>query len=221
MFWRTKNSLTCTSVVLVLRRHQVARRQARRVERVDRHAVRVGRRDDLHVPRVHVEVELLHRGRRVLELLADRLVELEARRRRQPLGDVDEVLAALEPGQAVDRRLDRVDRELEVVAQRLGVRLGEALRLGRATSRRRSSEIASRSLALVVRAAARVELDVLEGADRARSASLVNALADLERAVVGDDHPLGVRADRSAVTNSFKRLNIRLRFCGWMFRLST
>jgi hypothetical protein len=76
MFWRNEKSLIWTSTLRFSAEQDVRRRESGRVERVDRDAVRVGGLDDLEVLRVHVEVELLHRRGRVLELRPDRLEQL-------------------------------------------------------------------------------------------------------------------------------------------------
>ena len=82
--------------------------QPRSVERPDRDALRVGGLHDAHVLAVHVEIELLESRGLLAKLHLDRIKEFLARRRWEPLRDIDQDLAPGDAGQAVDRVLQRV-----------------------------------------------------------------------------------------------------------------
>ena len=90
------------------------------VDGVERDPIGVGRLDQpLETPRRAV---VLGAGddRSLVELLEQPVKEVLTRRHRQPVADVEDRLATLDPTQRVDQLAHRVDRELQVVVLGLG-----------------------------------------------------------------------------------------------------
>ena len=174
--------------------HAGVDRESAGVEGVHRDPGRVRGLHDPEVARRLVELELLHAvGRRVRIRLPEVVPELEARRLREAARDVNEDLAALDSSELVDRRLHRVECELEVVLRRLRVLPDAVVPLvGAARVVDRLDDVAL--FRIVVGAEGGFLLDLLE--DVRKVAPVVRELAPhLERAIERHDHPLDVALD--------------------------